>query len=198
MVEISADGLLLRPWREEDAPRLLRGFTDPEFRRWSTPRVTVADERDAVDVIRGRALGWRRGDTASFAVTEDGVVVGSVALNLIDWFEHSARVSYWTLPEARGRGIAIRALERAGSWALGELRLHRLELRHAVGHQASCAVAQACGYALEGTLRGAMIDPAGGFRALHVHGRVADRDEARAGDADESPSVAVRSDDGLG
>lgn len=172
MAEIEADGLLLRPWRDEDAPVLLRGFADAQFRRWNTPRVTVVSEDDALDIIRGRRLGWRHGTAATFAVTEDGTVLGSVALNLIDRFGSSARVSYWTLPEARRRRVASRALERLSRWALGELRLHRLELRHAVGHAASCAVADACGYALEGTLRGAMIDPAGGFRDLHVHGRV--------------------------
>ncbi len=172
-LEIAADGLLLRPWRERDAPSLLRGFTDPEFRRWNTPGMVVTGERDAVDVIRGREQGWLSGETASFAVVEGDEVRGSVALNLVDWFLRSARVSYWTLPEARGRRIASRALALVSEWALGELDLHRLELRHAVGHEASCAVARICGYVLEGTLNGAMIDPAGGFRALHLHGRVA-------------------------
>lgn len=171
---IEADGLVLRPWQDEDAPVLLRGFTDPEFRRWSTPRVTLACEQDALDVIRGRELGWRRGTAATFAVTEGGEVIGSVALNLVDWYDSSARVSYWTLPELRRRRVASRALRQVSDWALDEVGLHRLELRHAVGHEASCAVAGVCGYTLEGTLRGAMIDPAGGFRSLHVHGRVAE------------------------
>lgn len=178
MARIEADGLLLRPWEDEDAPALLRGFTDPEFRRWSTPRVTVTCEEDALDVIRGRKHGWRRGAAATFAVTESGEVVGSAALNLIDPYESSARVSYWTLPEMRGRRIASRALRCVSGWGLDELGLHRLEARHALGHEASCAVAVTCGYALEGTLRGAMIDPAGGFRSLHVHGRIADPAEA--------------------
>ncbi len=174
MVEMEWQGLLLRPWRDADAPVVLRGLTDPEFRRWNTTKSSFTDEADALRYVQERTRGWRRGDLASFAVLEDGAVLGSVALNRLDWWMRSGRASYWTLPEARGRRVASRALEACSRWALCELGLHRLELGHAIGNTASCAVARNCSYALEGTLRGAMLDPDGGFREMHLHARVAD------------------------
>lgn len=172
-VEMEWRGLLLRPWRDSDAPAVLRGLTDPEFTRWNTPKSSITDENGAQRYVRERARGWQRGDSASFAVVEDGTVLGGVALNRIDWWMRSARVSYWTLPEARGRRLASRALEACTRWAFHDLGLHRLELGHAMGNDASCAVARNCSYDLEGTLRGAMLDPAGGFRQMHLHARVA-------------------------
>ncbi len=173
-VEIEAYGLLLRPWEAGDEAVALRGLTDPEFRRWNSPMVEVTDAEGAREYIRNRARGWRRGDMATFAVTEDGVVGGSVGVALIDWRMRSGRVGYWTLPEARGRRLAPRALEACTRWAFRDLGLHRLELGHAVGNDASCAVARRCAYSHEGTLSGAMLDPAGGFRAMHLHARLAD------------------------
>jgi RimJ/RimL family protein N-acetyltransferase len=189
-VVLAFEGVLLRPWRVADAPAALRGLTDPEFRRWNTPRSPVVDEAGAVRFIRARAEGWESGRQASFAVIEagedraagaDGAVLGSVAVNLIDPWMRSGRMSYWVLPEARGRKLATRAVEAATRWAFDALGLHRLELGHALGNVASCAVARNCGYLVEGTLRGIMHDPAGGFRPMHLHARLAtDPPPARA------------------
>jgi RimJ/RimL family protein N-acetyltransferase len=173
-VDIEWRGLLLRPWRAADAPAVLRGLTDPDFTRWNTPRSSITDEQGALRYVRARARAWERGEGASFAVVENGAVLGGVAVNLVDWWVRDARVSYWTLPEARGRRLASRALEGCSRWAFEELGLHRLQLGHALGNDASCAVARHCAYRVEGTLRGAMHDPGGGFRSMHLHARIAD------------------------
>lgn len=172
-VELEWHGVLLRPWRDEDAPTVLRGLSDREFRRWNTPKSTITDEEGALRYVRERARGWQAGEAASFAVLENDVVLGSVGINLIDWWMSTARVSYWTLPEARGKRLASRALEACTRWTFDELGLHRLELGHAIGNDASCAVARHCAYQVEGTLRGAMLDPGGGFRPMHLHARLA-------------------------
>ncbi|CAM5693262.1 Acetyltransferase OS=Streptomyces fumanus OX=67302 GN=GCM10018772_31150 PE=4 SV=1 [Streptomyces fumanus] len=79
------------------------------------------------------------------------------------------------LPEARGRGVARRALLLATRWAFDDLRLHRVELGHALGHDASCRVAERCGFGYEGTLRGAMFEAGrqDRFRDVHLHARLA-------------------------
>ncbi|MDX6347325.1 MAG: hypothetical protein QOF84_2115 [Streptomyces sp.] len=171
-VELEAYGLLLRPWEESDLDAALRGLSDPDFRRWNTANSPTPDEGGARRFIRSRAEGWEHGTTASFAVTEGGTVIGQVGLGMIDFTMRNARVGYWVLPEGRGRGIASRALEGATRWAFRDLGLHRLELGHAIGNDASCGVARRCAYALEGLLRGAMIDIAGMPRDIHLHARL--------------------------
>jgi hypothetical protein len=37
-LDLHADGLLLRPWRPEDAPRLVAIVTDPLIARWNPDR----------------------------------------------------------------------------------------------------------------------------------------------------------------
>lgn len=180
LTELHGHGLHLRPWdpaSRADAEAWLRGTTDAEFRRWNTPFRPVTDLAGAREVLRGRAERTADGTTASFRVSDadSDAVLGHIAVNDIRPLLRVARVGYWVLPEARGRGVATRALLLTTHWALTELGLHRLELDHAVGHEVSCHIAERCGFRYEGTMRDAVF--AAGhhdtFRDAHLHARLA-------------------------
>ncbi|WP_461029003.1 GNAT family N-acetyltransferase, partial [Streptomyces sparsus] len=108
-VELPAAGLLLRPWdrTEDDRQAVLHGLADPEFRRWNTVNAPTADAAGAQDFLTSAVEGWASGDQLSWAVTDasaGGRVLGNVALGTVDLRMRRARVSYWLLPQARGRG----------------------------------------------------------------------------------------------
>ncbi|MCM2576779.1 GNAT family N-acetyltransferase [Streptomyces meridianus] len=173
--ELRGYGLELRSWEQRDADAVLRGLTDPEFLRWNTQLRPVDDLSDAREFVRSRADGWESGEFAHFAVVADGEVAGHVGISMIEREMGSATVGYWVLPEARGRGIAGRALELCTRWAFDEVGLHRLELGHALGHEVSCRIAERAGYSFEGVLRGAMHESGrrDAFRDVHLHARLA-------------------------
>ncbi|OQR58934.1 GNAT family N-acetyltransferase [Streptomyces maremycinicus] len=173
-------GLTLRPWDPESATDVdawLRGHVDPEFVRWNTPLRTITDAADARSSLEGRGADMAAGRAMTFCVTDaaDGTVLGQVGVNMIDRVLSFARVGYWVLPEARGRHVATRSLLLAARWAFTEAGLHRLELGHALGHDASCRIAERCGFPCEGTLRGAMWESGrrDAFRDVHLHARLA-------------------------
>ncbi|MEU5093980.1 GNAT family N-acetyltransferase [Streptomyces sp. NPDC020996] len=173
-------GLLLRPWdpdSDTDVAVWLRGLTDPEFVRWNTPLRTVTDLDSARESMRTKTQAAAEGTAASYCVTdaETGTPLGHISVEAVHPALAGARVGYWVLPEARGRGVATRALTVAARWALTGFGMHRLELGHAVGHDASCRVAERCGFRYEGTLRGAMFEANryDAFRDVHLHGRLA-------------------------
>ncbi|WP_336209687.1 GNAT family N-acetyltransferase [Nonomuraea sp. LPB2021202275-12-8] len=136
----------LREWCEDDAPVVLRAFRSPDMRRQAAwPIVTLQD-----------AVGWIAGWSGvghAFAVTLDGQVAGNVAVTGVDGHDNGW-VSYWTMPEARGRGVAAAATEELARWAFGERGLYRLELGHRTGNTASCRVATKAGFLAEGVERG--------------------------------------------
>ncbi|MDV9173876.1 GNAT family protein [Streptomyces sp. W16] len=178
--ELTGHGLRLRLWDADDDTDVedwLRGVSDPDFQRWNTPLHPITDLTSARNSLRSRAEGAQDGVSASFRVMDaaDGTTLGHIGVNDIDHVIRVARVGYWTLPEARGRHVATRALTLAARWALTDLGLHRLELGHALGHQASCRIAERCGFPAEGTLRGAMFESGrrDAFRDVHLHGRLA-------------------------
>ncbi|MGW7302530.1 GNAT family N-acetyltransferase [Streptomyces sp. NPDC054829] len=178
--ELRADGLLLRPWdpeSETDVEAWLRGRTDPEFTRWNTPLRFTTDRDTARDQLRAAAQNAAEGAAAPYCVAdpETGRPLGHIGVNVINRVMNTARVGYWVLPEARGHGVATRALAVTARWAFTELGLHRLELDHAVGHDASCHIAERCGFRHEGTLRGAMWEAGrhDAYRDMHLHARLA-------------------------
>ncbi|MFJ5732393.1 GNAT family N-acetyltransferase [Streptomyces paradoxus] len=178
--DLRGHGLLLRPWDAgsgADVDTWLRGLRDPEFRRWNTPLRPVTDRASARESLLARAQAAMEGTSVSFRVADarSDAPLGHVGVNEIKYHLKVARVGYWVLPEARGRGVATRALLLAARWALTELGMHRLELDHAVGHEASCRIAERCGFSYEGTLRGAIFQEGrhDAFRDAHLHARLA-------------------------
>ncbi|MFI1032130.1 GNAT family N-acetyltransferase [Streptomyces sp. NPDC020951] len=176
---LEGHGLRLRFWDAEsagDVDAWLRGHLEPEFLRWNTPLRTITDADGARESLRAKAMDAAAGGSASFCVTDaaDGTVLGSVAVNAIDRIQSSGVVGYWVLPEARGGRVATRSLLLAARWAFDEVGLHRLELGHALGHEASCRIAERCGFPYEGTLRGAMWEAGrrDAYRDVHRHGRL--------------------------
>ena len=152
-VELAAGDLLLRPWREDDVDAYWAALQDPPTRVWNG---SGAGSRDDVAAMLARRRDWTTGDHASWAVVDGatGELLGSVSLHRIDRAEGDAEIGYWTMPAARGRGIAARAVDAACRWAFGDpLRLERIELCHAAENPASGRVAGKAGFTLEGRLR---------------------------------------------
>ncbi|WOT35478.1 GNAT family N-acetyltransferase [Streptomyces coeruleorubidus] len=204
--EIHGRGLRLRPWDAtsgSDVETWLRGMRDPEFRRWNTPLRLVTDRTSAQESLRARAQSAAEGTSVSFRVADarSDTALGHVGVNEIKYHMKVARVGYWVLPEARGQGVATRALLLAAHWALTELGLYRLELDHAVGHDASCRIAERCGFAYEGTLRGAIFEEGrhDAFRDAHLHARLATDPEPDAeADADADADADAEPKPGAG
>ena len=173
-IEIAAGSVQLRPWQDGYAPDVLTGLTDPEWLRWSSRR-GPASLADAVAWIRRRPERWREGSVLSLAVmdTANGALLGEIELTDLNAFLASANVGYWTMPSARGRGVATAAVAAITRWAFEALHLHRLEIGHAPGNIASCRVAERCDFVREGVLRSYLPRVGGGWFDIELHARIA-------------------------
>jgi RimJ/RimL family protein N-acetyltransferase len=151
-VELAAAALQLRPWREDDADDVVAAMRDPVMRLWNGLPATTRP--DALAFLRRRG-DWSTGDHASWAVTDatTGALLGSVSLHSLHREQGNAQVGYWTVPAARGRAVAARAVDAACRWAFAIVPLDRVELCHAVLNTASGRVAEKAGFTLEGRLR---------------------------------------------
>jgi RimJ/RimL family protein N-acetyltransferase len=170
-VEITAGRLHLRPWRPGDEPALLEAFADPDTQRWTSRPVPYLPEHARAYVERVSPDGWRSGNDLSFAVCDStsGEVLGGVAVH--DAGDEGVRaVGYWTLPSARGKGVASEALATVSRWAFAALDVVRLEWRAEVGNWASRRVAERAGFTVEGALRGGLAR-----RDAHVDGWIGGR-----------------------
>ncbi|MEW9510498.1 MULTISPECIES: GNAT family N-acetyltransferase [Streptomyces] len=189
---LTADGLLLRPWREEDVPALLEAYDDPVMRQWV--RLPVSTPEEAARWLELQREGWASGTRFSFAVTDvsrGGELVGNLALKRPGPGPERAEVGYWTAAWARGRGVAPRALEALTAWAFtafAEEGLVRLELLHQVDNVASCRVAEKSGYAFAELLDALPPEfPLDG----HLHVREAPSTAYGSGAAQGAPGVSA-------
>jgi RimJ/RimL family protein N-acetyltransferase len=150
----AASALTLRPWQDPDIPAIVAAFRDEAMRRWLVS--SINDEDEARAMLARQDAGWADGTRLSWAIEEEGTVVGHFDIKAADPPETFATgVGYWTVAGARGRGIASRCVQTATEWLFSGqdiMPADEVELLHTVGNEGSCRVAQKCGYILESVL----------------------------------------------
>lgn len=139
-----SDGLvLLRGWTVDDADwyastvandDLIQRFTS------ESPTVTPEEVRTAIVELLAEPVG-RAGFLLADAPT--GERLGNIALT---YGNGEGEVSYWLAPEARGRGVATRAVLVLSGWAFRTLDVDALRLWAHERNSASRAVAERAGY----------------------------------------------------
>ena len=166
----AGSNVLLRPWSLDDAAAVMDAYQDEAIQRWHVQRADSLAE--AREWIAGWQSGWAAESGAHWAVVEEGsdLLLGRAALKHLKFSDGTADVAYWTVPAARGRGVAPRAVNAMASWAF-EAGFHRLDLEHAVANTASCRVAEKTGFAAEGVRRSAWL-LADGRCDVHAHARL--------------------------
>jgi RimJ/RimL family protein N-acetyltransferase len=152
-LDLTSDGFRLRRLVAGDAPALARLRQDEEARRWTN--ASGGTVRDAEEAIAAAGRMWAEGEAVELAIVsldDETKLLGGIDLR----FYGAARASigYSLAPEARGQGIATRALRLLSNWAFATFdELVRLELWILPGNEASFRVAERAGFQREGVLR---------------------------------------------
>lgn len=128
MPHLVTERLELRPVTDEDVDRILEYRNLPEVGRWLL--------RTEVDPVSFREA-WRRSaenpDDHSVAVVLDGVVIGTVSLDVVDGMGQpgmpprtEAQLGYVFDPAYGGRGYAIEAVSAMVGYAFERLGVRRI------------------------------------------------------------------------
>jgi RimJ/RimL family protein N-acetyltransferase len=160
---IVGEGVALRMPDPRDRERWLELLHDPEQLRFGMPAVvSVPAHVDDLDerVAEARRKFAARQPTTFVVVTEDEA---ERFLGTVGWSFHVpaplqvADVGYAVHPDARGRGVATRALRALTHWlTAGATGPHaaRVQLDHSVENPVSCRTALGAGFAREGVRKG--------------------------------------------
>ncbi|NES15290.1 MULTISPECIES: GNAT family N-acetyltransferase [Micromonospora] len=149
--------------------RLGPADADPLHRLHTLPEVVanrvppVAPTRESIERrCRLAESHWLAGSSADVAVVDagTGAVVGGCALVYDEPATGQAMFGYSMLPEARGRGLATRAVGLLAGWAF-DVGLARLWAGTRPENVASQRVLEKVGFRREGLLRGRLPGPAG-------------------------------------
>lgn len=141
----------LREWTLDDLSVVQSACADPDIHRFtSMPDPSYAQawlEEQPEQRAAGAALRLAIVDTSSQRI------VGNIAFIGFEWKHARGEIGYWTLPTARGHGIAGQSLTLFTDWAFKALPLERIDLFTSTDNVGSKKVADAAGYQFEGTLR---------------------------------------------
>ena len=108
--------LVVRPWRDDEAPRLFDIRRRPEITRWFGTPVPMADEAEALErIARWRAITEADARLGSWAICEraGGPPAGSILLKSVEGHPEQLEVGWDLHPDATGRGLATEAARGA-------------------------------------------------------------------------------------
>ena len=162
--------LTVRPWRPSDAGAVVAAYADRDIQQWHARSMTAGE---AAGWLSSWADRWQAETGAGWAITQHGELVGRVGFPAISLPEGLAEIAYWTVPAARGRNIAARAVQAASAWMFRSVGLNRVELNHSTLNSPSCRIAYKAGFRYEGTKRRQALHQ-DGWHDMHLHARLAD------------------------
>lgn len=116
---------------------------------------------------------WEQHEEYAYSLVEkeSARLLGHVSVHAIKWSHHCCELAYWIRSDAAGRGYVSEAV-RAAERFLFATGFHRIEIRCDTLNKPSAAVAQRCGYTLDGTLRQHMRRADGTYRDSLVYGKL--------------------------
>ena len=153
-VELLGPGIVLRPFRETDADRIVEACSDPRTRHWLVSLPRPYETTHALSFVehtrelaaRGTGLVW------CIADADDDRCLGSIGLEGLGGYSPRAEIGYWAHPQARGRGLLTEAVRMVTSYIQSAGLARSVVIRCAVDNLASRHVAEAAGYREVGRL----------------------------------------------
>jgi RimJ/RimL family protein N-acetyltransferase len=145
------DEIVLRDWREDDAPALEPVCGDVDVCRFSSVPWTYSLQ-EARWWIRRIQRARSTGTGLALAITRAGQNQALGNVNLVRFSEdgRQAALGYWLVPAAREQGLAVTAARMLSSWGFEQMALARIELAILPDNTASHHVALRLGATREG------------------------------------------------
>jgi RimJ/RimL family protein N-acetyltransferase len=150
---VRVDELVLRGPREEDVDLIAPAFVDPEIGgEAGLPPVDATALRwmlhEQLPTMRAQGL------LAAYVIADadDERLLGGITLHHLDPMRDAVEVGYWLFREARGRGVATRAVGALAAHAFAN-GLCRVEAHVRLGNDASERVLERLGFEREGVRR---------------------------------------------
>jgi RimJ/RimL family protein N-acetyltransferase len=144
---VLTDGVItLRPPEEGDLDAIYEACQDPDIQRWTgvpspyrRAHATGYLERVTAERASGKSLAF-------LGVDDEGTLLGNFSVMELDHTPGYGEIGYWVAKEARGKGLASRAVLLLRDYAADELGLELIELIIHEGNALSRRVAERTGF----------------------------------------------------
>ncbi|MEI6735180.1 MAG: GNAT family N-acetyltransferase [Comamonadaceae bacterium] len=161
MTIITCQGLLLRPFEDDDAGVFTRAVRESveTVGRWMPWCHADYTDQDALDWFAVCRQGREAHTAYEFGIfSEDGTeLLGGAGLNQINKQHAICNLGYWVRSSSQRQHVASRCVQALARYAFDSLALHRLEIVVAVGNMPSEGVARKAGALLECIARNRLL-----------------------------------------
>ena len=149
------EDLTLRQLSEDDAAPLFAVIDSnrKHLKQWLPWLDTSKSTEDTLYFIRTTLEQFSNNDGFAAGIWYKGSVVGTIGFHKVDWLNRSVEIGYWLAEAEQGKGIVTKACRAFMEHAFGEWRLHRVQIRCAVGNEKSCRIPERLGFKKEGLQR---------------------------------------------
>jgi RimJ/RimL family protein N-acetyltransferase len=146
-----------------------------ELKLWMPWASDEYSEESAEQFCRRAAANFITREQLQFLILsrQNGTHLGSIGAFKFDWNVPKGEIGYWLRTSQVGRGLMSEAVNALSDFLLEKLQFKRVEIRCDEKNLRSSAVAQRCGFALEGTHRCDSKAADGSLRNTRVYARIA-------------------------
>ena len=175
--EIQTPRLLLRVPRAGDGPVVNAAVAESReelspWMPWANPTPKVEDTEVWCRQAAAKFLSREQLHFSIYRSGDPTYCLGNCGLHHIDWKVPMAEVGYWLRTSQTGKGFTSEAVEALSALAFGRLNVARLQLRCDVKNRRSAAVAERCGFQLEGVMRCDSRDVGGELRDTCLYAKI--------------------------
>lgn len=160
-LELVDDRLRLRPWREDDAPRLVEAAREStasvgQWLPWCHANYGFDDAHGWISHCQS---GWLNGNIFAFPIFDagSGILLGSIGLNQLNSEHRSANLGYWIRQASQGKGVATDAIRLVARFGFERLGLIRIEIIVRPENLPSRRTAEKSGASFEGMARNRLL-----------------------------------------
>ena len=149
---LADDRVRLRPFADEDVPRIVAACSDPATQHWlvSLPRpYGPGDAATYLEEVR-EAAAARTGWAWCITDADHDHCLGAISLEGFGGYARRLEIGYWAHPDARGLGVVAAAVRLVTAHVVEENLTDSVIIRCAAGNTASRRVAERCGYVQNG------------------------------------------------
>lgn len=153
------DNLILRPYKEEDAPALFNVINTnrQNLRPWLPWVDTTISEQSSLSFIQQSQSEAHEQKGIALGIFLQEEIIGGIGMHKWNQQLKSAEIGYWLSLQHQGKGMLHQCATAFIAYLFGQLQLNKIEVRFHPANKKSAAVAQRLHFSIEGILRDAQI-----------------------------------------
>ncbi|CAG7579814.1 MAG: Spermidine N(1)-acetyltransferase [uncultured marine phage] len=150
--------MIIRPTILEDIDNIMGWVNDPIVLEKFANFKPVSKE----DELKFLTDLLKSSNDKTFTIEENGEYLGQVSINKIYWAAMNGRLAIAIHPNARGRGVATKAVQLLIEKGFNEMKLHKLWMILKTDNLKGIALYESLGFKVEAILKDEYVNPVTG------------------------------------